>query len=148
MKILFLFLMLFTSTSSIAADFSTPQSALKALEQAYIDKNIEAAVAAKNFYYEAKKLLESLQIQGSDEALIQKASSTLELAFRQQLQTQGFPKFSELKCHITNSKQLTADLVELSEKCTYPDGHIAQENIYAAKTNNRWGIVNLPPAKI
>lgn len=141
-KLLF-FSVLCISFPAIADDFLTPQGALKSLENAYKNENIEAAVAAKNFDYEARKLLENLKVDVIDNALIKNASETLELAFREHIKKAGFPNFKELKCTIFNTKQLASDLVELSEKCTFQNGNSVEDIVHVAKSNGKWGVVIL-----
>jgi hypothetical protein len=133
----------------MAADYSTPEGALLALENAYIAQDIEAAVAAKNFPYEGEQMLRNLKsIPDPDADLIQEAAKVLELSFRRHLEIKGFPQFAELKCRVTASKQLASDLVELTEECVFPDGYVSIETIHAAMTGQRWGIVVLPPGKV
>lgn len=70
----------------MANDLSTPDKALKSLEEAYIRKDIETAVAAKDFRYEAMTMLsanKNLQNSGGD--LVNKATEVLELSFRKQM---------------------------------------------------------------
>jgi hypothetical protein len=42
-------------------DFSTPEGALAALEDAYKRKDLDGAVAAKDFEYEAREMLLALK---------------------------------------------------------------------------------------
>ena len=42
------------SYPAVAADFTTPESAIRTLEAAYIAEDIEAAVAARDFQEEAR----------------------------------------------------------------------------------------------
>ena len=140
-----LFLTALAATPSMAADLSTPQGALQALEHAYLAQDIEAAVAAKNFQYEGRAMLEHLKSMPNPEPdLVQKAAHVLELAFRKQIQDQGFPQFADLRSRIVATKQLAPDLVEITEEFVFPDGYVSQEAVYAAKSGDHWGVVVLP----
>ena len=128
----------------MAIDFSTPEGALHLLEAAYAHQDIEAAVAARNFEWEAREMLKKLAEDPTPQAdLIQETAQVLELSFRQHIETNGFPKFSELRCSILKTKQLRPDLVEIFEECIFPDGLISREKIHVAKSGEKWGIVVL-----
>ena len=148
-RTLLVVLSLLVARPLMAADYSTPQGALLALEHAYVAQDIEAAVAAKNFTFEGAAMLRNLKsIPDPDPELIQEAAKVLELSFRKHMDTNGFPQFGELKCRVTGTKQLAPDLVELTEECVFPDGYVAQELVHAAKTGDRWGVVVLPAGKV
>lgn len=130
----------------MAADLSTPQKALLALEQAYRDRDIEAAVAAKNFRYEATAMLENLKsVRNPEPNLVQQAAHVLELAFRQDINENGFPPMAGVNSRILETKQLAPDLVEITEELTYSDGYVSRETVNVARSGLRWGIVILPP---
>lgn len=129
----------------MAADFSTPQGALQALERAYLTHDIEAAVAAKNFPYEAKAMLSDLKnVPKPEPDLIQKTAEVLELSFRKHIKENGFPKMTGIRSRVVATKQLTPDLVELTEEFVFPDNYISHETVYAAKSGEHWGLVILP----
>ena len=130
---------------AMAADFSTAQGALLALDEANRTHNIEAAVAAKNFTYEAHAMLASLSATPhADASLVQKAAHVLELAYRKEIQNDGFPDLKGIQLKIISTKVLAPDLVAMTERVTYPDGYASQEVLHAALSGTRWGIVNLP----
>src|SRR5215469_16168159 len=105
-------------------DLSTPEAALAALEDAYNRKDIEAAVATKDFAREAREMLISLKglPHPLDDDLVKQTADVLELAFRKQMEVQGFPNFTDLHCKVVSKKELREDLVELVEECLFPDG--------------------------
>jgi len=138
---------LFTLTA-MASDLSTPDRALKSLEEAYVRKDIEAAVAAKDFRYEAVAMLSANKnLQNVSEELVNKATEVLELSFRKQMETRGFPDFSKIHCSVVSQKQLKPDLVEMVEECVFSDGGKLTYTLYAAKSVTGWRIVNLPLPK-
>jgi len=129
----------------MAADFSTPQAALLSLEAAYDAKDIEGAVAAKNFRYEARAMLINLKsIKNPDAELVQKTAEVLELSFRKHMKEKGFPNMSDRRTKILEVKHLAPDLAELTEETTFSDGFVMKETVHAAKSGDRWGVVILP----
>jgi hypothetical protein len=110
------------------ADLSTPEAALAALEDAYNRKDIEAAVGAKDFTCEAREMLVSLKSfsDSPDDELVKQTADVLELAFRKQMEVQGFPDFTEIRCKVVSKKKLRDDLVELVEECLFRDGRKSQ----------------------
>ncbi len=130
---------------TMASNLSTPEEALRSLEAAYVQKNIEAAVAAKDFKFEAKELLLKLKnIKNPDQALVDETAHVLELSFRKQMRESGFPDFANLKCAVVAKKFLRDDFVELTEECTFPDGGKSRDTVHAAKSTAGWRIVVLP----
>ena len=139
-----IYILIMIGNTAMAADYSTPESTLKALEQAYAAKDIEAAVAAKNFIFEATDMLNNLKgISNPDASLIQETAKVLELSFSKQMKTEGFPDMTGIACKIVGTKKINSNLVEISEECTFPDKYVSKETSYAVKSNNRWGIVIL-----
>jgi hypothetical protein len=130
---------------SMAADFSSPEGALKALEYAYVRKDIEAAVAAKDFKFEAHEMLKTLKKLGNPgEDLIKQTAEVLELSFRKQMKTEGFPAFADLKCKVVRKKYIRDGIIEMVEECIFPDGGKSSDTLHAAKSVSGWRIVVLP----
>jgi hypothetical protein len=133
---------------AMANDLSTPDKALKSLEKAYIQKDIETAVAAKDFRYEAVAMLSANKnLQNVGDELFNKAAEVLELSFRKQMETKGFPDFTKVRCSVVSQKLLKPDLVEMVEECVFSDGGKSIDTLYAAKSEVGWRIVNLPLPK-
>jgi hypothetical protein len=134
---------------SMQSDFSTPEAALAALEDAYNRKDIEAAVAAKDFTFEAREMLTRLKNipQPPEGDLVRQAAGALELAFRKQMEVEGFPDFTELRCKVVSKKQLSDGLVELVEECVFPDGGKSRQTMHASKNDGGWHIVVLSAAR-
>ncbi len=126
-------------------NLSTPENALHSLETAYVYKDIEGAVAAKDFSFEAKQLLLNLKnLANADEALINQTAEVLELAFRKEIETRGFPDFASLKCTILEKKEIRPGLMEMVEECTFLHGGKSRDKVHAVKSVIGWRIVVLP----
>ena len=79
-----------------------------------------------------------------DEKLIQETAQVLELAFRKQMKTEGFPDFNQLRCTVVRKSQLKPNLVEMVEECIFPDGGKSTDTLHAVKSAHGWRIVILP----
>jgi hypothetical protein len=137
-----------TLQAAVAADFSTPIAALDSLEEAYTQRSIEAAVAAKDFGAEARKILQSVgrgdpKIE-SDPSMIKDLTHILELAYRKEIKEKGFPDMSKLKCEKSQEAPRRPDLVPIRERCQWPDGHASNEVVFAVKTMAGWKIIYVP----
>jgi hypothetical protein len=127
-----------------ATDLTSPESALASLETAYQEKDIEAAVAAKNFVAEARMMLQTINAKmASDDSVVAKTAETLELAFRQEIRDNGFPDFEGLKCSVANRVEVASDVVKLTEVCLYPDGGKSRQELFVAKNGSSWGVAGL-----
>lgn len=137
--------MLLMSAAATAADYSSAEAALRALETAYMHEDLEAAVAAKDFDYEARAMLQSRKpLENPDVALVKQTAEVLELAFRKQIKLEGFPDFRSLACSIVKKTALQPDLVELVEECVSTNGDKSRDILHAAKTARGWRVVVLP----
>jgi hypothetical protein len=128
--------------ASFAADFTTPENAIRSLEAAYIDEDLEAAVAAKDFTEEARLMLLSINAEFSkDPDLIGKTANVLELSFRKEMKESGFPDFGGLKCSLGEPEEVTATLVKVVERCVSPDGNATVEDIHVFNGAEGWRVV-------
>jgi hypothetical protein len=115
------------------------------LEQAYRQRDIEAAVAAKNFPYESRAMLANLRSTPDPDAeMVQLGAQALEVSFRKYMEKDGFPEIEGVSTQVVSTTWLAPDLVQMTEQVTYADGDVSHETVYAALTGNRWGMVNLP----
>ena len=63
-----------------AVGFNTPEDAVRALEQAYIQRNADAAVAAKDFVEEARLMLQNMNPSLANDAdILKQTAEVLEL---------------------------------------------------------------------
>jgi hypothetical protein len=69
-RFLSLLLGLSAASQASAVGFDTPEDAVRALEQAYIQKNADAAVAAKDFVEEARLMLQKINPKLASDAEI------------------------------------------------------------------------------
>jgi hypothetical protein len=133
------------SESQIEHMPTSPEAALSALEDAYRDRDIEAAVALKDFFTEAQLMLGQLpagQLSGDAEILAQTAE-ILELSFRKEIRDNGFPKFSGLYCRVVDKKTNADGLVHLTEECRNLGIILSRQYLIASFREGKWRIVGL-----
>lgn len=129
-------------------DFSTPEGAVRALESAYIDKDIEAAIAAKDFQEEARLMLLSINpALANDPEVLKETTAVLELSFRKEMKDNGFPDFASLRCSFSRKEEISATHVILTEVCRFPDGGTSEEPVHVVKVETGWRMVVVPPEK-
>lgn len=129
----------------IKKDFSTPEGAILMLEEAYQKKDLEAAVAAKDFMIEARVMLveKGMDLEKNKE-LLKKTAEVLELSFRYYIKKDGFPDFTGLKSTFEEKKPYKdfKDVWIITEVCTYPDGGISKQKLLIATTEQGWRVLN------
>ena len=133
------------ATSSFATDYSTPENAIKSLEAAYINKDLKAAIDAKDFNEEARLMLHNINPKfSSDPVVLKQTAEVLELAFKKEMKTKGFPKFSNLKCSYSVPEELSSNLVKVTETCVFPNNETSLDYVHVFKSEKGWRVVVLP----
>lgn len=126
-------------------DLSTPEKAVLSLEEAYRQKDIEMAIACKDFYLEAKEMVSQLSEEiRNDTTIIKKATEVLELGFRHEIKTKGFPNFHNVQSSFVK-RDYSADStrVVLTERCMYSDGGKSEERLLVVKSGKVWKVLNV-----
>lgn len=144
----FLWLVLGLTAASMvnAGGFDTPEDAVRALEQAYVEKNEEGAVAAIDFVEEGRQMLQKINpTLANDAEIIKQAAEDLELSFRNELRTKGFPDLRKLKCSFVGKAQISPGLVKLNEQCVFPDGGKSFQELIVTKRDLGWRVTLPPP---
>ena len=130
----------------IAAGFDSPEDAVLALEQAYVQKNADLVVASLDFIEEGRQLLqETNPALANDPETIKQAAGLLEQSFRSELRTKGFPDFSHLKCSFTGKAQIAPELIKLAQLCVSPDGARSAQDLIVKKRDTGWRVVLASP---
>jgi hypothetical protein len=141
-----LLLALTAATAANAGGFDTPEDAVQALEQAYIQKNADSAVAAMDFVEEGRQMLQKINpTLADDPAMIKQAAEGRERAFRSELRVKGFPEFSHLKCLFVGKTQIAPGLVELIQQCVSSDGAKSVQDVLVVKSELGWRVTLRPP---
>jgi hypothetical protein len=137
-----------SAASAVSAGnyFATPEDAVRALEQAYIQKSADAVVAALDFVEGGRQLLqETNPALANDADSIKQTARVLELSFRDELRTKGFPDFGKLKCSFVGKAQLSPGLIKLTEQCVFPEGGKSVQDLIVMKRDLGWRVVLVPP---
>lgn len=126
-------------------DLSTPESAVRTLEEAFQNRDIEAAVNAKDFVTEARLMLERINPDfASDPDIVKQTAETLELGFRKQIETDGFPDFTGLSCSLSKPVEVGENLVKIVETCIDGLGARSTHNLHVFRSAMGWRIVVAP----
>jgi hypothetical protein len=131
--------------SEYSPDFSTPEGAIRALENAYRAKDIELAVAAKSFELEARVMLlglDALANSNLSNDLITQTAEVLELAYRKEIVSSGFPDFVGVESKFSSKREVLPGVVEVKEQCRYPDGQVSAQRIMVGNTGSGWRVLN------
>jgi hypothetical protein len=129
-----------------AGGYDTPEDAVRTLEQAYIQKNSDAAVAALDFIEEGRQLLqETNPALANDPETIKLTADILEQSFRNELRTKGFPDFGKMKCSFVGKVQLSPGLIKLTEQCVFPNGGETVQDQIVKKRDIGWRVVLASP---
>ena len=129
-----------------AGGFETPEDAVRALERAYVQKNEDGAVAAMDFVEEGRQMLQKINpTLANDAEIIKQAAADLELSFRNELRTKGFPDFSNLKCSFLAKAQISPELIKLTEQCVSPDGDKSVQDLLVTRRDMGWRVTLPPP---
>ena len=129
-----------------AGGFGTPEDAVQALEQAYIQKDADGAVAVMDFVEEGRQMLQKINpTLANDPGMIKQAAEGRELAFRNELRTKGFPDFSHLKCSFAGKTQIAPGLVELTQQCVSSEGAKSTQDLLVVKSELGWRVTLRPP---
>lgn len=145
-RVLWLLLGLTAALPVNAAGFDSPEDAVRALEQAYIQKNVERVVAALDFVEEGRQLLQETDpASANDPETIRQTAELLEHAFREELLAKGFPEYSQMKCSFVGKAQIAPALIKLTERCLSPDGGKSTQNVLVMKRDTGWRVVLASP---
>ena len=130
-------------------DNSTPEGAIRCLEDAYRRKDLDAAVAAKDFMIEARHMLEQIRREKNEAAvsgdLISQAAHVLELSFRDYHSRKGFPEMTGVVLTFPKKEEVEPGIWAVTEVCTWPVAGAVSQKILVAQTE--CGGKDLNPSK-
>jgi len=127
----------------VSKDYKSPEGAILSLEDAYRKRDIEAAVASKDFITEARLMLKQLNNQYTDDPkVLAETAETLELSFRK-FTKQSWPDFNGIQSHFIKREQYQDKIVVVTEICRFPDGGFSKQRILVTETENGWRVLNV-----
>jgi hypothetical protein len=127
-----------------AMDLTTPEGAILCLEDAYRRRDIEAAVACKDFLIEGTLLLLEVSPELADDAETRaKTAEVLELGYRKEL-TGNWPEMEGTESFFVERAVLDEELalVLVTEVMRMPDGSFCETHLRVAQTQNGWRVLN------
>ncbi|MEA3212586.1 MAG: hypothetical protein QOE70_5643 [Chthoniobacter sp.] len=126
----------------VARDFSTPEGAILCLEDAYRRRDLEAAIAAKDFKTEARLMLQKTGFKDQiDDELIARTAEALVASFRAHT-TASWPDFEGLESFFTKREPHADKVVLVTEMCRFPDGGYSKQQMLVAETPQGWRVLN------
>jgi hypothetical protein len=135
------------SQPPVAVDFSTPEGAVLCLEDAFRKRNIEAAVACRDFATEAKLWLQDRGHLSNEQktASLPETIQAMEKSFRNAL-AKGLPADWILgKSYFLPHEQFAEGIVTVNKYTRVPEGGLYSQQILVAKTGNEWRTVKTLP---
>jgi hypothetical protein len=137
-----------TSQPPVPVDFSTPEGAVLCLEAAFQQKNLEAAVAGRDFPTEARLWLQE-RAQLSQEhkiAMLPETIRAMEKSFRDALAKDLPADWILGKSYFLPPEPFADGIVAVNKYTLVPEGGLYAQQILVAKTGNEWRTVKtLPP---
>ena len=127
-----------------AADLATPEGAILCLEDVLRRRDIEAAVACKDFEVEgALLLMESAPDNVSDPESVKLAAQTLELGYRKEV-SGNWPNMEGVESFFVDCQPGFEDLsiVVVTEINLLADGELSRTNMLVAKRNDKWRVIH------
>jgi hypothetical protein len=136
--------------SPVTLDFTTPEGAVLMLEDAFRRRDLEAAVAAKDFATEAEL---ELQAAGSPQPLARSAiaerAASLEAKFRE-LMAASWPDFSAVTSYFVETQPyiqpagrlIGANLIVVTEINRFAQGGYSEQRILVCETPDGWRVLN------
>lgn len=126
----------------VPKDFTTPEGAILCLEDAYRRRDLEAAIAAKDFHTEARLMLQKTGFkEHMDDEMIARTAEVLVLSFRAQT-TAKWPVFEGLESFFNNRQPHAEKVVLVTEMCRFPDGGFSKQQMLVAETPQGWRVLN------
>ena len=135
------------SLPPVKADFSTPEGVVLCLEDSYRHRNIEAAVACRDFGTEAGLWLQErghLSRQVKDEMLTETIRA-MEKSFRDRIAKETTIDWERAKSYFLAREPFSDGIVVVNKITQLPDGYLLPQQILVAETTSGWRIVKHLP---
>jgi len=132
-----------TSQPPCKADFSTPEGAVLCLEEAIRQKNIEAAIACRDFANEAHLWLEERAHLSNEEKItrLPEAIRAVEKSFRVALSKGSPPDWILGKSYFLPHEPFAGSIVIVNKYTLVPEGGLYSQQILVAKNGSEWRTV-------
>lgn len=121
-------------------NLETPEGAILAIEKAYNNKDIDAAITCKDFFEEAKSLLSVMKME-IDQDIINETAEVLKQSFINNIEENGFPDFSTVQNAFPERKKVDETHWVITEVCWYPDGGKSVQLLNTYKSPKGWVVL-------
>jgi hypothetical protein len=129
-----------TAPVSFSPDFSSPEQALQSLEDAYRTKNLDNVLMCKDFKLEARFLMKQQGPRDVSDEMVARYAKTPEKQFARRL-ADGFPEWSGVKARIIRKKELSEEMVVLTEELALPNEEEMTQEILVGKSTDGWKVL-------
>lgn len=123
------------------ADLLTPEGAIIMIENFYTNKDLKGVMTCKDFMMEAQNMLKDSELKITEETKTEMAE-VLRLTLIQDLQSQGFPHFTNIERNFTLLKEKPNQRL-IEEKIIFEDGTITVNNLWIGFSKGEWKVLNL-----
>lgn len=120
-------------------DRSTPEGAILGIEGAYDKKDIDQAIAFKDFDREARQIHSKLG-QEIPQDLLDQTAELLQLAFIQSLKETEIPSFEGVRRAFPKREVISDDHYIITEVCFYPDNTKSVQRLNVYRSNDEWKV--------
>jgi hypothetical protein len=122
--------------------YNTPEEAIKSLEKAYTNNDLDAIINSKDFICEAKFILEdtTFSLEVENRQLIEETAELLKLTLIQSLLKNGYPDFTDLKSEIYGLQGFRDNIYVVNEKVKYPDNSVFVTRIFLSYNDGIWKV--------
>ncbi len=128
---------------SPAIDNTTPEGAVLVLQAAYADRDVNAAVNAKDFRIEAELWLKENYPDRDTSTFIDDMAGVFEGNFRKDIQENGFPDFTGLATAFVKTHPESDTLSRVWVRYSDVNGKSFQQVLRVARTGKGWKVINL-----
>jgi hypothetical protein len=123
-------------------DFNTPEGAILCLEDAYRRRNIESAVACKDFSIEGILMLMDYDPDLARDPEVRKRNALLaERAYRREI-TESWPDLDGVESFFIARQPYIEGIAVVTELRRLRDGSFDKLNLLVAKTKHGWRVLN------
>ncbi len=124
-------------------NFETPEGAIVSLENAYTERNLDKAMACKDFKEEARMMLSKFGKEIQREEIIEKTAEALQLSFMSHMQETGLPSFKGYKRAFIAREKISEKHYIITEVTTSPEGSKGIDKLNTYLTDSGWKVLGV-----